>query len=165
VPEVSPDETSATAQIRPGVTVRPVTEADLAAVVALLADDPLGATREDVFDLTPYRSALERVREDRNQLLVVAERGHGVVATLQLSFVPGLSRRGADRAVIEAVRVSSGERGNGLGTALIGWAVEQARARGCALVQLTSHESRTGAHRFYRRLGFEASHLGFKLDL
>ena len=147
------------------VAIRPAVEADLAAIVALLADDVLGAGRESPDDLTPYRAAFARIDADPHQLLVVAARGDTVVATLQLSIVPGLSRRGRTRSIIEAVRVHSGERGSGLGTTLIRWAVAESARHGCTLVQLTSDRTREDAHRFYERLGFTATHLGFKLEL
>lgn len=131
----------------------------------MLADDPLGARRESPDDLSPYLDALERLRRDPNQHLVVAVRGGRVVGTLQLTVIPGLSRRGATRSVIEAVRIHADERGSGLGTELIEWAVAESRRQDCRLVQLTSDVSRTDAHRFYERLGFEASHVGFKLPL
>lgn len=147
------------------ITIRPMTRTDLPAVVAMLADDPLGATRERPDDLGPYERSLETISADPAQELVVAERAGVVVATLQLTVVPGLSRRGSTRAIIEAVRVAASERGRGLGAAMITWAVDRAAARGCALVQLTSDASRVDAHRFYERLGFEASHVGFKRAL
>ena len=96
---------------------------------------------------------------------MVAEAGGAVVGTMQLLFLPGLSRRGALRAQVEAVRVAAPGRGHGLGSAMIRWAISEARRRGCALVQLTSDKSRTDAHRFYARLGFAASHEGMKLPL
>ncbi|MEV5352289.1 GNAT family N-acetyltransferase [Streptomyces sp. NPDC052693] len=138
---------------------------DVPAIVALLADDPLGAQRESPDDLTPYLTALERLRADPNQRLVVAVREGRVVGTLQLTIIPGLSRRGATRSIIEGVRIHAEERGSGLGSRLIEWAVDESRAAGCQLVQLTSDKSRTDAHRFYERLGFTASHTGFKLQL
>jgi GNAT superfamily N-acetyltransferase len=128
----------------------------------MLADDPLGATRETPDDPAPYEDAFVRIDADPGQHLVVAERDGRVVGTVQLTVIPGLSRRGATRALIEAVRVHREERGGGLGTQLIEWAVEEARRRGCAVVQLTSDATRTDAHRFYERLGFAASHVGFK---
>nr|WP_030713886.1 GNAT family N-acetyltransferase [Streptomyces sp. NRRL S-237] len=149
----------------PEVTIRPATEADVPAIVAMLADDPLGATRESPEDLTPYLAALKRLTGDPNQHLVVAVRADRVVGTLQLTIVPGLSRKGATRSIIEGVRVHADERGGGLGTRFIEWAVAKSRAENCALVQLTSDASRTDAHRFYERLGFTASHVGFKLQL
>ncbi|MFD9077664.1 GNAT family N-acetyltransferase [Streptomyces erythrochromogenes] len=149
----------------PEPAIRPATEADLPAIVAMLADDPLGATRESPEDLTPYRTALERLSGDPNQHVVVAVRAGRVVGTLQLTIVPGLSRKGATRAIIEGVRVHADERGSGLGTRFIEWAIEKSRAENCTLVQLTSDVTRTDAHRFYERLGFTASHVGFKLQL
>ncbi|MGW6570663.1 N-acetyltransferase family protein [Streptomyces sp. NPDC054945] len=149
----------------PELTIRPATEADVPAIVAMLADDPLGATRESPDDLTPYFAALKRLTDDPNQHLVVAVRADRVVGTLQLTIVPGLSRKGATRSIIEGVRVHADERGGGLGTRFVEWAVEKSRAENCALVQLTSDVTRTDAHRFYERLGFTASHVGFKLQL
>jgi GNAT superfamily N-acetyltransferase len=145
--------------------IRPATPADVPALVALLADDPLGALRESPDDLTPYHAAYRRLADDPNQYLVVASRSVRVVGTLQLTIIPGLSRRGATRSVIEGVRVHAEERGSGLGTQLIQWAVDESRRQGCQLVQLTSDATRNDAHRFYERLGFTASHVGFKLTL
>ncbi|MFF3450870.1 GNAT family N-acetyltransferase [Streptomyces sp. NPDC002667] len=145
--------------------IRAASADDVPAIVAMLADDPLGATRESPDDLTPYLDALDRLSRDPNQHLVVAVRDGRVVGTLQLTVIPGLSRRGATRSVIEAVRIHADERGSGLGTELIEWAVGESRRQDCSLVQLTSDASRTDAHRFYERLGFEASHIGFKLPL
>jgi GNAT superfamily N-acetyltransferase len=145
--------------------IRRATAEDIPAIVAMLADDPLGAQRESPDDLTPYLKAYERLAADPNQHLVVAVREGGVVGTLQLTLIPGLSRRGATRSVIEAVRVHADERGSGLGTRLIEWAIEESRRQECQLVQLTSDVTRTDAHRFYERLGFVASHVGFKLSL
>jgi len=148
-----------------GVTIRPASRDDVPVIVAMLADDPLGAAREDLGDRLTYDAAYDRVVADPAQHLVVAERDGRVVGTLQLTVIPGLSRRGATRSVIEGVRVSRDERGTGLGTELVTWAVEESRRLGCTLVQLTSDASRTDARRFYERLGFVASHIGFKLAL
>lgn len=145
--------------------IRPAIADDLPAIVAMLADDPLGAQRESPDDLTPYLAALERLADDPHQHLMVAVRDRRVVGTLQLTVVPGLSRRGATRSIIEAVRIHADERGSGLGTQLIEWAIEESRRQGCRLVQLTSDKTRTDAHRFYERLGFTGSHIGFKLTL
>ncbi|MFK4069493.1 GNAT family N-acetyltransferase [Streptomyces sp. NPDC029674] len=145
--------------------IRPAVTADLPAIVDMLADDPLGATRESPDDLSPYITAFERLVSDPNQHLVVAEREGRVVGTLQLTIIPGLSRKGSTRSIIEGVRVHADERGSGLGTRFIEWAVEESRRQGCQLVQLTSDATRTDAHRFYERLGFSASHVGFKLQL
>ncbi|MEV0803435.1 GNAT family N-acetyltransferase [Kribbella sp. NPDC050281] len=147
------------------VVIRRATSADVAGIVAMIADDQLGATRESVDDLTPYLDAFERIDTDPNQLLMVAERNDELVGTLQLTIIPGLSRRGSSRGLIEAVRVAAPARGSGLGTTLIQWAIEESRTRGCTLVQLTSDKSRTAAHRFYDRLGFLNTHEGFKLKL
>ncbi|MGW2170912.1 N-acetyltransferase family protein [Streptomyces sp. NPDC001705] len=145
--------------------IRRTTAADLPAVVAMLADDPLGAQRESPDDLDRYLAALERLDADPNQHVVVAVRDSRVVGTLQLTIVPGLSRRGATRSIIEGVRIHADERGSGLGTQLIEWAIDESRRQGCRLVQLTSDKTRTDAHRFYERLGFSSSHTGFKLQL
>jgi ribosomal protein S18 acetylase RimI-like enzyme len=147
------------------VVIRRATSADVAGIVAMIADDQLGATRESTDDLTPYLDAFERIDADPNQLLMVAERNDELVGTMQLTIIPGLSRRGSSRGLIEAVRVAAPARGAGLGTTLIQWAIEESRARGCTLVQLTSDKSRTAAHRFYDRLGFHNTHEGFKLKL
>jgi GNAT superfamily N-acetyltransferase len=149
-------------------TLRPARIDDVRAIVELLAADQLGATRDGADDdegLEPYRRAFEAIDADPAQLLLVADSGGEIVATMQLSFLPGLARRGALRAQIEAVRVRVDQRGSGLGGELMIWAIEEARRRGCALVQLTSDKRRTDAHRFYERLGFVASHEGFKLAL
>ncbi|WP_328340865.1 GNAT family N-acetyltransferase [Streptomyces violaceus] len=145
--------------------IRAAVADDVPAIVEMLADDPLGAQRESPDDLAPYLTALERLNADLNQRLVVAVREGRVVGTLQLTIVPGLSRRGATRSIIEGVRIHADERGSGLGTRLIEWAISESRASGCQLVQLTSDTSRTDAHRFYEQLGFTASHTGFKLPL
>lgn len=149
-----------------GFGLRRATAEDVPALVALLADDPLGAGRETVDgDLAVYRTAFEQVDRDPAHLLIVAVDGETVVGTLQLTLVPGLSRGGALRGQIEAVRVAAGARSRGLGAAMIGWAVEEARRRGATLVQLTTDRSRADARRFYERLGFVASHDGMKLPL
>jgi GNAT superfamily N-acetyltransferase len=150
------------------VTLRRAGARDVTAIVAMLAADPLGAGRDGVTtpdDLARYHRAFRLIDTDPAHLLVVAQAGQDVVATLQLSFIPGLARRGALRAQIEAVRVHREFRGRGLGAAMLTWAINEARRRGCALVQLTTDKSRTGAHRLYERLGFVASHEGMKLAL
>ena len=150
------------------VTLRAARQEDLQALVDLIAADQLGATRDgvrDPADLAAYAAAFEAIDADPAHILVVAEQAGEIVGTMQLSFLPGLARRGALRAQIEAVRVADGSRGSGLGAAMIGWAVDEARRRGCALVQLTTDKSRLDAHRFYHRLGFVASHEGMKLAL
>lgn len=144
--------------------LRSAAEADLAAIVDLLADDPLGRLREKPGD-PAYAAAFAAIDADPNQLLAVADRNGEIVGTLQLTFIPGLSHAGATRAQLEAVRVREDERGNGLGGEMVRWAVAQARGRGARILQLTSNNSRERAHRFYERLGFECSHVGMKLDL
>ncbi len=148
--------------------LRRATLDDVPGIVALLTDDPLGAEREAAgaaAAMQPYLRAFEAIDADAAQLLLVAETGGTVVATMQLSFIPGLARQGALRAQIEAVRVHADLRGSGLGRAMVGWAVTESRRRGCALVQLTSDKQRPDAHRFYAELGFVATHEGFKLGL
>jgi GNAT superfamily N-acetyltransferase len=150
------------------VGLREAVEGDVPAVVQLLAADQLGATRDGavgVDDLQPYLRAFRAVDADPAHLLLVAVDDRDVIATMQLSMLPGLARRGALRAQIEAVRVRADYRGRGLGAALFEWAVAEARRRGCALVQLTTDKSRADAPRFYERLGFVASHEGLKLRL
>jgi GNAT superfamily N-acetyltransferase len=147
---------------------RKASSADLPEIIALLADDPLGAAREVASGATDqaYHEAFAAIEADRNQLLVVAvDDDDRVIGCLQLSFIPGLSRKGMWRGQIESVRIAAGHRGSGLGAAMIEWAVEQARQRGCGLVQLTSDKRRPDAIRFYEKLGFVASHEGFKRDL
>ena len=126
-----------------------------------------GAKREDAsLPLDPgYGAAFDAIHADPNQLLIVAERDGRIVGTLQLSFLPGLSFRGAWCGQIEAVRIASDLRGQGLGAELIAWAVAECRARGCKVAQLTSKGDRVAAHRFYERLGWTKSHAGFKLYL
>jgi GNAT superfamily N-acetyltransferase len=144
--------------------IRRATAADVDPIVAMLADDPLGATREKPGD-PAYLEAFAVIDADPHQFLAVAVAGDEVVGTLQLTFTPGLSRLGMTRATVEAVRVRSDQRGGGLGEQLIRWAIDEARARGCGLVQLTTDASRVDARRFYERLGFTASHVGMKLSL
>ncbi|MER6108859.1 GNAT family N-acetyltransferase [Streptomyces hirsutus] len=145
--------------------IRAAAAPDVPAIVGMLADDALGAQRESPDDLGPYLAALERLSTDPNQHLVVAVHKGRVVGTLQLTIIPGLSRRGSTRSIIEGVRIHADERGSGLGTRLIEWAIGESRRQGCQLVQLTSDNTRTEAHQFYERLGFSASHVGFKLAL
>ncbi|RSM63151.1 GNAT family N-acetyltransferase [Amycolatopsis sp. WAC 01376] len=143
--------------------IRQARREDVAAIVGMLADDQIGSTRDSTDDLTPYLKAFEEIDADPAQLLIVADDGGEAVGTLQLSIIPGLARKGALRGQIEAVRVRASHRGSGLGGDLMRWAIDESRRRGCALVQLTSDVKREDAHRFYERLGFEATHTGFKL--
>ena len=150
------------------VVLRRAEAGDVRAIVDLLAADQLGAARDGVStaaDLAAYQRAFRAIDADPAHLLVVAQAGQQLAATLQLSFIPGLARRGALRAQIEAVRVHESYRGRGLGAAMMRWAISEARRRGCGLVQLTTDKSRPEAHRFYAQLGFVASHEGMKLRL
>ncbi|MEE2570372.1 GNAT family N-acetyltransferase [Pseudarthrobacter sp. J64] len=156
------------------VRFREAVSEDVAGIVRLVAEDPLAAAREDLTEMAPYEAAFAAIDADPAHLLVVGElfdangadaRGRQLVATFQLSFLPGLSRKGSLRSQIEAVRVADILRGQGVGQAMVQWAIGESRRRGCGLVQLTTDKSRTGAHRFYERLGFEASHEGMKLRL
>jgi GNAT superfamily N-acetyltransferase len=138
------------------------------AIVALLADDDLGSGREVVSDppAPGYLEAFARVAADPRNLLTVAEDASGaVVGTLQMTFIPGLSNQGAELALIEAVRVASSLRGQGVGQVMIRWALDEARRRGCANIELLAHNSRADAHRFYERLGFVKSHAGMRRRL
>ncbi len=141
--------------------------ADLPAIIGLLADDELGRQRERIGPppSPDYELAFHAIEKDSNQLLAVADRNGEVVGCLQLTFIPGLSRVGQWRGQIESVRVASELRGGGLGRKLFEWAIDVCRKRGCGLVQLTMDKSRHDALRFYRSLGFTASHEGMKLDL
>jgi GNAT superfamily N-acetyltransferase len=140
---------------------------DLSTIVALLADDPIGRSRESPGTRLDrgYRDAFAAIEHDPNQLLAVAERRGQVIGVLQLSFIPGLTRRGMWRGQIEGVRVATGERGSGVGRAMLEWAAGECRKRGCGLVQLTSDKRRSDAHRFYEALGFRPTHQGYKLAL
>ncbi|WP_354149041.1 GNAT family N-acetyltransferase [Arthrobacter sp. 754] len=151
--------------------LRRALRADLPAIVALLADDSMGAGRELAGDMAPYERAFAAIDADPSHLLVVGEllppgaAAGPVVATFQLSFLPGISRQGSWRAQIEGVRVAASLRGQGIGNVMVQWAIGESRRRGCTLMQLTTHKSRTAAHRFYERLGFNAGHEGMKLTL
>jgi GNAT superfamily N-acetyltransferase len=147
------------------VSVRTATREDVPAIIALLVDDPLGATRESEGERAAYLTAFEAIDADPAHELVVLEDDGEVIGTLQLTLLPGLSRGGALRAQIEAVRIASSRRGQGLGEELFRWAIDESRQRGAVIVQLTTDASREGAHRFYERLGFVPSHVGMKLPL
>ena len=141
--------------------------ADLPDIVAMLADDHLGAGREDTsLPLDQgYLDAFAAIDAGPDQRLVVAVENGRPVGVLQLTFLPGLSRKGGWRGQIEGVRIVADRRSTGLGEQLVMWAVDQCRARGCYTAQLTTHESRAAAHRFYERLGFKPTHKGYKFDL
>jgi GNAT superfamily N-acetyltransferase len=141
--------------------------ADLPAIIALLADDELGQSREKAGEPLDqrYREAFRAIEADANQFLAVAVLGDTVIGTLQISFVPGLARLGSWRGQLEAVRIAAAHRNGGLGRQMVEWVIEQCSARGCAMVQFTTDKRRKDAQRFYERIGFVASHEGYKLPL
>ena len=148
------------------VTIRRARRDDVAVIVAMLADDPLGSARERPEDPLPpcYFRAFDALEHDPNIQLVVAQDGDGaVVGCLQLCILPGLSSQGASRALIEDVRVAAHCRSRGIGEQLVQWAIAQARAEGCKLVELLTHHTRVDAQRFYKRLGFQPSHVGMTM--
>lgn len=146
--------------------IRKARSEDVAAIVGLLADDVLGRTREaGETDLAPYLSAFEDMDGDENNYILVADIDGDVVGCLQLTFITGLSLSATRRAQIEGVRVASSHRGKRIGEQLFAQAFDEARKKGCGLVQLTTNRSREDAARFYERLGFEATHIGFKRRL
>jgi GNAT superfamily N-acetyltransferase len=147
--------------------IRPARREDVPAIVALLADDPLGAGRETIADPLPdaYGRAWEAIAANPSARLVVADAGGAIAGTLQLDLLDSLTRGGTRRAQVEGVRVARAARGTGVGRALLEWAIAEARREGCGLIQLTSDLTRDDAARFYESLGFTASHRGFKLAL
>jgi GNAT superfamily N-acetyltransferase len=151
----------------PTLIIRRARQDDVATIVQLLADDDLGRTRECMeLPLPPsYLAAFAAIDTDPRQELIVVERADIVIGTLQLTFLTGLSYQGGTRAQVEGVRVDTRYRGQGIGQQMMAWATDRARQQGCYAIQLTSHKERVGAHRFYMRLGFVASHVGLKLML
>lgn len=149
------------------LSYRDATPADLGFIVGLLAEDAVTATpdRPDEPHHPRYLAALAAIDADPNQQLLVAEYDGRAAGTLQLTFIPGIARLGETRCLIEAVHIAPDLRSRGLGSQMIRWAIEQARDRGCGVVQLTSNKKRVDAHRFYQRLGFAQSHEGFKYSL
>jgi len=149
------------------LTYRFAEEADLPVVVAMLADDDIAGHREhSASQVSPeYGKAFADMMRSPFNRLLLAESAGEVVGVLQLTFIHGLTRRGATRAQIEGVRVKSTVRGKGIGSALICRAIEEAKSAECSVVQLTSDKRRARAHLFYRRLGFHQSHEGFKLEI
>ncbi|MDR7382409.1 GNAT family N-acetyltransferase [Promicromonospora iranensis] len=137
---------------------------DLQRIVELIADDVVAARRTGSYGEAHVRG-FEAIAASPDNELVVAEAGGEVIGVMQLTFIPGISRNGASRLLVEAVRVRRELRGQGIGRRLMEHAHERGRARGCALAQLTSDKQRPEAHRFYRDLGYEQSHEGFKLPL
>jgi len=149
------------------VVFRLARRADIPAIVCLLSDDELGRGRERFEDPLPesYYAAYEEISHDSNHELIVAEDNGKVIGSLHLMFLPSLSFQGGLRAQVESVRVDESQRGRGIGSELMKWTIERARARGAHIVQLTTHASRKDAHRFYEHLGFRGTHLGMKLSL
>jgi ribosomal protein S18 acetylase RimI-like enzyme len=149
------------------LSFRTATASDLPTIIGMIADDQLGQARDDArlpLDQR-YLDAFAAIERDPNQRLVLAEQDGAVIGCMQITFIPGISRRGAWRGQIESVRVARSKRGGGIGTAMFEWAIAECRRHGCSLVQLYTDKSRTDAHRFYERLGFKASHEGMKLSL
>jgi GNAT superfamily N-acetyltransferase len=151
----------------PNLTFRRATEADVPVIINMLADDKLGASREALGaeSLPRYLDAFRVIDADANQFLLVVDDGTEIVGTLQLTFIAGLARGGLKRGLVEAVRVSSDRRGEKIGEAMFAWVLDKCRQEQCGIVQLTTDKSRTDAHRFYDRLGFEPSHIGYKMML
>ena len=149
------------------LTFRLAARADLPEIVRMLADDELGSQRECYENPLPacYYAAYEQINGNPYFELVVAEMNERIVGTLQLIFIPSISFQGSLRAQVESVRVESALRGQGIGKRMMEWAMERARQRGAHVVQLTTHNTRTDAHRFYERLGFKGTHLGMKISL
>jgi GNAT superfamily N-acetyltransferase len=149
----------------PALLIRDAVPGDLPAIVAMLADDMLGRAREAGPVDAAYVEALAAINAEPNSRQLVAVLAGEVVGCFQLSFLPGLGQHGSWRAQVKSVRMRADLRGRGLGAEMMGWAIERSRERGCALVQLTTDKRREDAHRFYRRLGFAATHEGMKLML
>ena len=149
------------------VTFRLAERADLPSIVRLLAEDDLGSQREKPEEplSESYFVAFERINGDPNHELVVAEMNGEVIGTLHLMFLPSISYQGGLRAQVESVRVGRDFQSRGIGSRMMRWTMERAKERGAHLMQLTTHDSRKDAHRFYERLGFRGSHLGLKLNL
>ncbi|WP_343808306.1 GNAT family N-acetyltransferase [Alteraurantiacibacter aestuarii] len=146
---------------------RDATVDDLPFIVGLIDGDPVSAARDaaTTADAAHQLAGLQAITQDPNHRLLIAEAQGRPVGSFQLSFIPGVSRRGTWRGQIESVRVSPGMRGQGIGGAMMRWAITQCREKGCGLVQLTSDTNRQDAHRFYAQLGFAPTHTGFKLKL
>ncbi|ABD89635.1 GNAT family N-acetyltransferase [Rhodopseudomonas palustris] len=148
------------------ITIRPARRDDVAAIVAMLADDHLGRGREVVADPLPesYYAAFDALQGAPHIQMVVATDGSdAVVGCLQLAVLPGLSSQGASRGIIEDVRVAGDHRSQGIGEQMVRWAISEAQVQGCKLVELFTHQSRVDAQRFYARLGFQPSHVGMTL--
>lgn len=149
------------------ISFRPATRDDLEIIVALLANDELGQTRETRKETLPtnYIEAFAAIDRDPANEVIVGIDSDGIFGTMQLTYIPNLTFEGATRCLIEGVRVSDRVQGQGLGRKMFEWGIDRARENGCKIVQLTSNKARDGAIAFYDKLGFEASHVGFKLYL
>ncbi len=149
------------------VSVRLARRTDLPSIVRMLADDDLGSRRECYEDPLPesYYSAFDQIENDPNHELIIAERDGEAIGTLHLIFIPSISYQGGLRAQVESVRVDKRFQSRGIGSQMMQWTIERARQRGAHIMQLTTHQTRLDAHRFYERLGFKGSHLGMKLSL
>lgn len=150
------------------IQIRPARRADMPAIIHMLADDELGKGRETLSEpLAPaYFKAFDDIAADRRNVLIVAEAPGGqVVGCLQMTFIPGLCHQGAERALIEDVRVDQAHRGRKIGHRMLEWAIDEARRRQCRLIELFVHETRSAARRFYAQLGFQDSHRGMRLPL
>nr|WP_321444282.1 GNAT family N-acetyltransferase [uncultured Cohaesibacter sp.] len=148
------------------IDIREAQREDVPAIVSMLIDDVIGKDRENDKDLTPYYEAFDAIAEDANNMIFVAcDEVGAVVGTFQLVYMHGLSVRAAKRAEIEAVRIHSYFRGRGLGKQMFAWAMEKAKADGCSILQLTTSKTRGDSQRFYDQLGFDASHVGYKMKL
>jgi GNAT superfamily N-acetyltransferase len=140
---------------------------DLPSIIAMLADDFLGQQRESL-ELPlkeSYVYAFQEIAADPNNELIVAECDGEIIGSLQLTFTPSLSYQGSKRCTVESVRVDSKLRGQGIGREMMLWAIGRANEKGCLSIQLTTHNDRKDAHRFYENLGFKHSHAGMKLNL
>lgn len=146
---------------------RKAIRADIPAIIRLLADDTLGATREQYTEPLPnqYYAAFEKIDSDKNNYLIVVELENQIIGTLQLTLITYLTYQGGKRALIEGVRTDKSVRGKGIGKAMFEWAINKAREEGCHMIQLTTDKKRPDAFEFYKKLGFIASHEGMKLHL
>jgi GNAT superfamily N-acetyltransferase len=152
----------------PDLTYRAATPADLPFMVALIAADDVSGVKSDdpsAPNAPHYEQALAAIAADPNQAIYVVEQNGAPVGTFQLTFIPGIMRKGMWRGLVESVHVSPEHRNQGIGKQMMAWAIERCRERGCGMVQLTSNKKRLDAHRFYRTLGFQQSHEGFKVFL
>lgn len=150
------------------VVVRDATHHDVPRIVALYRTDELTRKHGDDVDaeVDPgYYVAFYSIGVDRRNRLLVAEVAGEILGSFQLTYVPDMQPDGREVAIIENVIVDAAARGSGVGSAMMQWAVEEGRAHGCSQVKLTSNAKRADAHRFYERLGFEPTHIGFKILL